>query len=80
MFHEFFHIPEDTSGHVGTAGNVAGLYVVDVVEFPEWCSGPGRVAKVEVVGSNPISRSKILSTLAALEEIHGVYGRADVVL
>ena len=49
MFHEFFHIPQDTSGHVGTARNVAGLYVVDVVEFPEWCSGPGRVAKVEVV-------------------------------
>ena len=57
-FHEFFHISEDTSGHVGTARNVAGLYVVDVVEFPEWCSGPGRVAKVEVVSSNLISRSK----------------------
>jgi hypothetical protein len=37
MFHEFFHIPQDTSGHVGTARNVAGLYVVEVVEFPECC-------------------------------------------
>jgi len=34
-------------------------YVVDVVEFPECCSGPERVAKVEVVSSNLISRSKI---------------------
>jgi hypothetical protein len=58
MFHEFFHIPEDSSGHVGTARNVAGLHVVDVVEYPEWCSGPERVAKVEVVSSNLISRSK----------------------
>lgn len=50
MFHEFFHILQGTSGHVGTARNVARLYVVDAVEFPEWCSDPGRVAKVEVVG------------------------------
>jgi hypothetical protein len=57
MFHEFFHILRDTSGHLGTVRNVAGLYVVEVVEFPECCFGPGRVAKVEVVGSNPISRS-----------------------
>ena len=42
MFHEFFHISEDISGHVGTARNVAGLYVVDVVEFPELCNPCAR--------------------------------------
>ena len=34
--------PGDTSGHVGTVRNVAGLYVVDVVRFPEWYSRLGK--------------------------------------
>jgi hypothetical protein len=42
MFHEFFQIPEDTSGHVGTVRNALGLYVVDDVEIPEWCLGLGK--------------------------------------
>jgi hypothetical protein len=46
-FHEFFHIPQDTSGRVATARNVAGLYVVALVHSQ----------------SNPISRSKIGQSL-----------------
>jgi len=29
-------------GHLGTARNATGHYVVDVVEFPEWCSRLGE--------------------------------------
>jgi hypothetical protein len=43
MFHEFFHIPQDTSGHVGTARNATGHDVIDVAEFPEWCRGLGAM-------------------------------------
>jgi hypothetical protein len=41
-FHSTFHFPRDTPG---TARNATGHYVVDVVEFPEWCSRLGKVCQ-----------------------------------
>jgi len=38
---EPLHLPPNLplfTGHLGTARNATGRYVVDVVEFPEWCS------------------------------------------
>ena len=39
------HLPPNlplSTGHLGTARNATGLYVVDVAEFPEWCWGLGE--------------------------------------
>jgi hypothetical protein len=41
IFHPTFHVPRSTE-HLGTARNATGHYVVDVVEFPEWCWGLGE--------------------------------------
>ena len=52
--HEFFHIPQDMSGRHATSRDTLWLMLLN---FPNGVQGPERVAKVEVVSSNLISRS-----------------------
>ena len=55
MLHEVFHIPPDTTGQHATPRDTKWLMLLN---FPNGVLGQENIAKVEVVSSNLISRSK----------------------